>query len=411
LLALPQWNAANLTAAPLVTFSFASLQFALGVLLSTYFSHLLVATYGTVVMRRDTSGRTWIWGAAVAVLVHILVGSLWLVLVNGIIPQDVLAATQGTILTPLAEQAGEVILVLGSLLVILSLGLASVQIALGLYYMVQERLPAPGASSAFSNPRVRFLVSMAPIVGVLLLAELLAFTGVGSFADLLGISSAIALPLLGGVFPVLLLIATRRKGDFTPRGVWRLLGSPFVLAPVYVIFVGVIFVYGIWIYEALWARAAMLAVGTIVLVVTAVILRRGVLAPRAVIEVKVDQEDGGRAFFTLTARGQALSCPVGFYYGRDVVSQEASSGEIPEFAILRSMVVQLPAGAASELKVWAHRLSQSGGSSGLAMQLQLRGTASNAAGELSEARPQRSFLLNGAAVEVCLTLPVSAPGG
>jgi hypothetical protein len=92
------------------------------------------------------------------------------------------------------------------------------------------------------------------------------------------------------------------------------------------------------------------------------------------------------------------------------VRHEASSGEIPAFNTLRSIVFQLPAGAAGELKVWAHQLSPFGGSSGLAMKLQVRSNTSKTDEELSETRPQRSFPLNGAAVEVCMTLPMSGPG-
>jgi hypothetical protein len=39
----------------------------LGVMLSNYFCHLLVANYGRIILRRDPSARAWIWGVIAAI--------------------------------------------------------------------------------------------------------------------------------------------------------------------------------------------------------------------------------------------------------------------------------------------------------------------------------------------------------
>ena len=107
------------------------------------------------------------------------------------------------------------------------------------------------------SKRGRFLVCISPVMGVFLVTEWLSITGNGSFAGLLGFLGVIALPLLGGIFPVLLLAATRRKGDFVPGLVLRFLGNPVVLVGIYLVFLGAIFVYGLFIYQGTIQRISL----------------------------------------------------------------------------------------------------------------------------------------------------------
>lgn len=359
LFALPYFRIDNLTRGSFISLDFASLQFALALMLTTYFSHILVATYGPVVIRRDESARTWIWGSVAAILGFMLIACFWLVVLNGALSPEVLATTTGTVLTPLAEKAGPIVLWLGSLLVILSLGLGTVQIALGLYYMVQERLPAQAAAApgnerrsgqALSNPRIRFLVSIAPLIGVLFLAEWLAFTGASTFANLLGILSAFSLPLLSGVFPILLLAATRHRGDFVPQGVVRVFGNPVILGLVYAVFLGIIFVYGLFIFQELLSRLLILGVGVITLVVTFLILRRGALTPRIVLQVR--ENEALRASYSTVADGDPLDADVRV---NGAETLRGATNDLPAFGALRSLVFALPATAAREIKIWIYQ--------------------------------------------------------
>ena len=50
-------------------------------------------------------------------------------------------------------------------------------------------------------------------------------TGSVSFAGLLSILGVIVVPLLGGIFPVLLLVASRRKGERVPEAAYRFLDN------------------------------------------------------------------------------------------------------------------------------------------------------------------------------------------
>ncbi len=373
LLVLPHFQSANFFSLGSNGSSFnpAVLGLVIGVMLSTYFSHFLVASYGPVVLRRDASGRSWIAGSVASSLAFMLIALLWMVAVNGAIPNGVLAAQAGTVLEPLAEKIGSGVQLLGALLVILSLGLASIQVSLGLYYIVEERLPAPSSSSTPLDQRLRFLFTIAPAIAAFLLAEGLAVTGTGSFTGLLGTMCAVLLPLLGGIFPVLLLAATRRKGDFVPGVASRLLGHPLTLAAIFLFYWATILLHGLVIWQDLLLRILALSTGLIVLGVTIVLLRRGALDPRVVIELRQDRRLGMQDEFNVTANGQPLSVNVRLEYADGEQHSTAFSGHVPAFATLRAASFELPAGPIRHLKIWAHQMTPDSRSLGLPMQLQV----------------------------------------
>jgi len=345
----------------------AVLRLALGVMLTNYFSHMLVANYGRVIIRRDPSARSWIWGCIAAIALTTLISCLWIVMFNGAISPPALAQETGTALTALARLVGPAVSWLGAIFVILSLGMACIHISLGLLFLAEERLPVQAAG--WLGGRGRFLLSISPVVAVFLVAEWLAITGQGSFAGLLGFVGVIALPLLGGIFPVLLLAATRRKGDFVPGLVLRFLGHPVVLGGTYLLFLGSIFAYGLLIYQDPVERAVTLIVGSMVLIVTAIMLRRGALKTRAVVELRADYSPGGRHLFHVTANGQPAGAQVGLSFGQRAQQLQAATGEIPDFASLHSATFQLPTRGASELKVWVHKITPEWSSEGLPARL------------------------------------------
>jgi amino acid permease len=342
----------------------------LGVMLSNFFSHLLVANYGRVVIRRDPSARTWIWGVIAAIGLTTLISCLWVVLINGALSPQVLASHTGTALTALAAQVGTVVNWLGSICVVLSLGMASIHTSLGLLFLMEERLPA----SARSRPggRGRFLLAISPVVVAFLASEWLSITGEGSFAGLLGFVAGFSLPLMGGVFPVLLLVSTRRKGDFVPGLVLRLLGNPIFLVGTYLLFVGCIFIYGLFIFESVVERAITLLVGVVMLAVTVVMLRRGMLAGREVVELREDQTLGGTSLISLTANGRPATAEVCLVDATGGLQARAATGQIPIPPALCSVYVQLPGSGASELKAWVHRLTPEWRSENLPAQLRFR---------------------------------------
>ncbi|MEZ4862415.1 MAG: hypothetical protein R3C14_13950 [Caldilineaceae bacterium] len=376
LLALPYLQSSNLIDPSEVQgFTPAALELMIGILSSTFLSHFLVATYGPVVLPRDPSGRGWLHGSMAAVGALTLIACLWLVVLTGVLSPQILRESTGTVITPLAARVGPAVNLLGSLLVTLSLGLTTIQVALAQYYSVEERLPRRGSPSFIGKLREpqRFGLAVSPMLLILLLAEWLAVSGAGSFASLLGILGALLLPLLIGILPLLLLVATQRKGDLAPPARLAWLGHPLLVGLLYLFFIGSVLLHGLYIWQAWPLRLLALGSGVVVLVVTWVTWRQGLTRARTVVEVRHDEHAPGQGQLNLVTNGAPLVTDVTLDYGHRQIQQQTGA-PLPDFAALQSVTIWLPTLSASLLKVWLHQLPVVGGSVGLPAQVTLSGS-------------------------------------
>ncbi|GAG17051.1 unnamed protein product, partial [marine sediment metagenome] len=117
------------------------LQLVFGIVLAAYFGHQSLGNCARVVLRRDPSARSLIWGSMAGMATAMVLYCIWVLAVNGAIAPQVLAGQSGTALAPLAAQIGPSVQVLGSVFVILAMGMASILVTLGLFNLVRERLP------------------------------------------------------------------------------------------------------------------------------------------------------------------------------------------------------------------------------------------------------------------------------
>jgi hypothetical protein len=206
----------------------------------------------------------------------------------------------------------------------------------------------------------RFLVSASPVLLVFLLGEWLLVTSAASFAGVLGFGGVIANSLTAGIFPVLLLFASRRKGDYVPAVVYRLLGHPGFTIGVCLLSLVNLLLHGLFIYGDPWVRGTALAVGLAVIGVGAVMLRRGVFGRRSVIELREDLRARGESQLAVTSGGQPLTADVRLGRAEGDEAFEAATVAVPVLAKLRYVALRLPPNGARELKVWTHRVTPDG---------------------------------------------------
>jgi hypothetical protein len=226
---------------------------------------------------------------------------------------------------------------------------------------------------AITSEGGRFVLAASPVLLVFALAEWLLLTGAASFAGVLGFGGVIANSLAAGVFPALLLFASRRKGDYVPGVVYRLLGHPAFTIAICGLSLVNLFVHGLFIYREPWSRLSAVVVGLAVIGLTAVMLRRGVFGRRSVIELREDLREGATSVLTVASAGRPLTAGVrlGHAAGEDCL--EAATVDLPALATLRQVDVHLPPGPARELKVWAHRVTADGVSEPLAGLVEIHG--------------------------------------
>jgi amino acid permease len=388
LITLPQVQAQNLTYFELrlfdgQTFNTAILALVFGVILTAYNGHTSAANAAKVVLERDPSGRSLILGTVSALLMAGFLYIFWVLAVNGAIAPTVLASTSGTALIPLAEKIGPVIYIFGSIFVVLGMGMGSIHFSLGLFNQVREWLPtvqtaqSKNARGSTSGPESdqkliflrrlieskngRFALSILPILAIFFLVEWLLLTGRGSFTEMLNFVGIIFVALLTGVFPVLLLAASRRKGDYVPGFFWRFLGHPLVTATLYLFFLFTLLLHGLVIWQEPLPRVLALAVSVMILALPLIVIRRGAFVPRSVVELRLAVSDvGDRVVANVTAVGEQARARVIVNHGKDEQILQWEEGDSLPAARLRSATIELAASDSRELKVWLHRVMPEG---------------------------------------------------
>ena len=470
-----------------------------GVSLMLYFGHIYVGECAKLILPRDPSASSLIWGSVAGTAFLTVLFCIWVLAVNGAISPQLLAGQSGTVLEPLALQVGPIVTVLGAVLVTLLLGMAWLRSSSLLLNLAREWLPAQprpvlmlprqqgtlilhprdnsscvphigitylgleGTKARFrldvqssgkihhveitvtsrweikelleqlpdlrkwdirltllvrsasqervclqvSSPMVlayegglradvgnaapenqsqnsgldmrslalrfwatmlnqRRFLSISPLVLVFVLTEWLILAGTQSFTSVLAFAGVLGNSLVGGIFPVLLLVSSRQKGELVPGVVFQILNHPFFSVGIYSLFLAILFFHGLFIWENPVARISALCIALLSLGATVVMKRYGAFASRVVVELREEQRQGGRSVFTITAGGRPKIAEVRLGYAEGEQYHQAATGEIPSLEALRYAIFRLPTRRKEELRVWAHRSNASGDSKSLA---------------------------------------------
>jgi hypothetical protein len=356
---------ALITAGPSTSDPSELLALAFGVIMVAYVGHMAAANGAQLVLVRDPSGRSLLVGSVAAMAVVIALYSVTVVAFGGAVPADRMAETQGTAFGPLAEVAGPIVSVLGAVYGITAIGLGSVFLSLSLSNQVREWLPPPrddrsrdpgppGARLGWSlaSRRGSVVAGMLPVVIVLILVEALLATGNASFAGILSVTGVLAVPVLVGVVPMLLVVAARRRGELVPRLVIARAGRPIVAAGVVVLFLATLAAYAFVIWtdplERIAAAAVLIGLGG--LCVASV--RRGSYRSRWVLELRAES---GRAAISSVLAGQPA--PVAFAWTGEVVGSVTGAGvALGTTGELRDIEVIPPPSLPDELRVRSQRI-------------------------------------------------------
>jgi amino acid permease len=346
------------------------LELIFGVVLCAFFGHTTTANCAAVVLTKDPSARSLIHGAVAAMATALGLYSLWVIAVNGTVPSTILSGDQGTALGPLADEIGPIVNVLGIVFVIVAMGMASIHMSLGLAYQVRDWLPAAGRkpqdvpsqasppSSKRSNAVIlsrdsiwRTVSRIAPAFLIFVLAESLFFSNRASFAGLFGFLGVITVPIVAGVFSMLMLYAARKKGDCAVGSAWRFLGHPVVVSAITALFIASILVHGLFLWDDPLRR--VIAIGlSVVIVAFAISTCRTAFVSRAVIELRMSEERVGTSVVNVVARGRPEQV--------DILRSENGRPPFGRNCYSQETQIQLRPLPVRELKIWAHRLSSDG---------------------------------------------------
>ena len=257
------------------------------------------------------SGRTLLWGNVAAMAAAAVIYVLFVVAVNGSVPAALLAAETGTAIGPLEEVAGPSSACWARSTCPARFGIGAVFGSLGLYLQAEERfgsrVPA-GRLGRSSSSRRRRSSRSSRSLAVMLRSDL------GSFTGPLSLVGALVVPLLGGVFPMLILAPARRRGERVPGTPLRWLGSPGGrdardrALPGRSRRPGAVHLgRARSSASSRWSRR----VAMVALIIVSV--RRGSFVPRTVVELRADEPPGAGAGVAVVADGQqrvgSAHCP------------------------------------------------------------------------------------------------------
>jgi amino acid permease len=347
------------------------LELIFGVALVAYFGHTSAGHAAKVVLARDPSGRHLLSGNIAAMLTAMVIYVVFVLVVTGAVGPAALAGYSGTALTPLAQRVGPIIDVLGTVYIVLGVGLSAVYLGLGVYNQMADVIAWTPLERLWvrrdrTAARVgSFVVRSAPLLAIFVMVELLLARGSVSFTAPLNVVGTLTLPLLGGVFPMLILVAARRRGERLPGHVIGPLGWPVVAVAVGGVFLVGVLAFGLWIWvEPLERAAALLVAGAIVALAVAS-WRRGAFQPRTTVEYRLEQGPPDQGILSIVSDGRPVPATV------DVDETTARRREtVSELVVnspnrLRSITVELPRDVAPELRLWVHAIGPDGTSSAL----------------------------------------------
>ena len=220
------------------------------------------------------------------------------------------------------------------------------------------------AERLLASRRGRFVIACLPGFVIFLVAEWLAVSD-AAFTAVLNFGGVTAIPIFAGLFAVLLLVTSRRRGDLVPGLVYPALGHPVVATAVYLVFLGSILAHGLVIWEEPAARVAALVVAAVAMAATVDVLRRGMLARRLVVTLREDQEQGEPAVFAVVAGGRPVAADVRLERAGGAREVHADAGEVGDLASLRSATFEVPSTGAADLRVWVQRIGPDGTAEGL----------------------------------------------
>lgn len=340
------------------------LELIFGVALVAFFGHTSAGHSAKVVLARDPSGRHLLAGNVAAMLTAMVVYVLFVVAVTGAVGSNALAGYNGTALTPLADRLGPVVEVAGTVYITLAVGLSTLYVGLGIFNQMRELLDATAlrhrASEGLAGRAGRFVLQASPLL--VMFGIVISQAGTISFTEPISIIGTLTLPLLGGVFPVLLVLAARRRGGRLPGRDVPLIGNPVIAVAVVALFLGAVLVFGLWIWTGPLERIAAFAVSAAIGTLALVSWRRGAFRPRTVVEYRTEPGPPSLGMVSVVSNGRSLPAHIELAGTDGLRAFDGAEAVISAPGHLRSVRVTLSDQSARELQLWVHAVTPGGGS-------------------------------------------------
>ncbi len=341
-------------------FESSHVQLVFGVVMVSYFGHLSVSNCAQTVLRRDPSGRSLKRGTTAAMLVAIVIYSVWSASVAGAVGSANLTGETGTALVPLAEKIGPEIYFYGVVFSVLGLGMSSVHFGLGLFNMSKELLANTNAEKkkSWDHTHAAKILAMLPILAVFAYVQWTYYNKTPSFIAPLELIGVLLTPVLAGIFPVLLLLASRAQGlDGKDARVSVLGSNPLVLAVIVLLSFAGLLLHGLYIWEDTLSRASALLTSMLMIVLIANLIYRKVFTPILHIDVGHYPEENHKVLATASFNGNALDLVTKTHHLNASKHPTSMNGHGNNFTNCKKIIFELPDFDVSKVQLDAYTIS------------------------------------------------------
>jgi hypothetical protein len=182
--------------------------------------------------------------------------------------------------------------------------------------------------------------------------------GQATFTGPIALIGTLAVPILGGVFPMLMLYAARRRGEYVPEDAPGWLGHPVTVVAVASLFGVGVLVQGTIIWQEPAGRVAAILVALLMIGLAVQAARSGAFTPRTVVEIRWGGR-GDRVRYGVVSAGHAVPTAVAVATADGELQLRRSAGGL-DAGDIRAITFALPPPRA--LTVWSHRVNDEGDS-------------------------------------------------
>lgn len=222
----------------------------------------------------------------------------------------------------------------------------------------QPSAPQEGPYPHGLSEHMRRGVSLLPLGAVFAITIGLLMTGGGSFSELIGFVGTVAVSLMAGIFPVLLLIVSRRQGDMLPGVQYALLGHPLVLGVIYGMAVLSLLVHGLVLWDNWLQQMGALVVAGLSTGLPFWMWRQGYFQRRSVLVLHENAQQ--QLSFQFLCAGTPVAMQATWEAAGASHETATAGGMLDMEQPLHRAHLQLPPTNGQSLKLWLYRTTNDG---------------------------------------------------